>query len=189
MTSRTGRSNPAAASGFTLLELVLVMLLVAVALAISAPTLRGFRQAHDLDGHARSVVALTTWARTQAVSEGRTYVLSATPVQVRTGAGLTETKDQWQATPIDADPDAPEPTSSLARFVPGDVQVELMTLDGQPLAEVEFAADGTVSPPAKFHLTGPEGVQKWVAAETRLGRFAVTDADPAETTTTTIASR
>jgi prepilin-type N-terminal cleavage/methylation domain-containing protein len=62
--------------GFTLLELILVMVILSTVLAMSAPSLRGFfgsRQTHDT---AAQILALTQLARSQAISEGIVYRLN-----------------------------------------------------------------------------------------------------------------
>jgi len=62
--------------GFTLLELVLVMVILSTVLAMAAPSLRGFfasRQTHDT---ATQILALTQLARSQAISEGVKYRLN-----------------------------------------------------------------------------------------------------------------
>ena len=62
--------------GFTLLELILVMVILSTVLAMAAPSLRGFfssRQTHDT---AAQILALTQLARSQAISEGVVYRLN-----------------------------------------------------------------------------------------------------------------
>jgi len=62
--------------GFTLLELILVMVILSTVLAMAAPSLRCFfasRQTHDA---AAQILALTQLARSQAISEGIVYRLN-----------------------------------------------------------------------------------------------------------------
>lgn len=62
--------------GFTLLELILVMVILSTVLAMAAPSLRGFfgsRKAHD---EASRLLALIQYARSQAISEGISYRLN-----------------------------------------------------------------------------------------------------------------
>jgi Tfp pilus assembly protein FimT len=61
---------------FTLLELILVMLILSTVLAMAAPSLRGFfgsRKTHD---EAAQILALTRFARSQAISVGIIYRLN-----------------------------------------------------------------------------------------------------------------
>jgi len=69
--THTDRNN-----GFTLLELILVMVILSTVLAMAAPSLSGFfgsRQTHDT---AAQILALTQLARSQAISEGIVYRLN-----------------------------------------------------------------------------------------------------------------
>lgn len=62
--------------GFTLLELILVMVILSTVLGMAAPSLSGFfgsRQTHDT---AAQILALTQLARSQAISEGIVYRLN-----------------------------------------------------------------------------------------------------------------
>ena len=62
--------------GFTLLELILVMVILSTVLAMAAPSLRGFftsRKTHDT---ASQILALTQYARSQAITEGIIYRLN-----------------------------------------------------------------------------------------------------------------
>lgn len=75
-TSTIGRRADRAAGGFTLIELILVMMLICTVLGMAAPSLRGFFQSHQATDAAGQIVALAQYARTQAASEGRTYRLN-----------------------------------------------------------------------------------------------------------------
>src|SRR5688572_7408500 len=72
-TSRTGMRRSSRArwqGGFTLVELIFVMALLAMLLAFAAPSLsRSIRDRH-LKQEATRFVALTEYARTEAVSQG-----------------------------------------------------------------------------------------------------------------------
>jgi prepilin-type N-terminal cleavage/methylation domain-containing protein len=62
--------------GFTLLELILVMVIISAVLGMAAPSLNGFfssRKAHDA---AAGILSLIRYARSQAITEGRNYRLN-----------------------------------------------------------------------------------------------------------------
>ena len=61
--------------GFTILELVLVLVIMAIVLAIAAPSLQAWRAGSELRYCAEDVVSATHWARSRAICEARTYVL------------------------------------------------------------------------------------------------------------------
>lgn len=62
--------------GFTLLELILVMLILSTVLAMAAPSLRGFFTSRKIHDTAAQILALTQLARSQAISEGIIYRLN-----------------------------------------------------------------------------------------------------------------
>jgi prepilin-type N-terminal cleavage/methylation domain-containing protein len=62
--------------GFTLIELILVMVIMAVAAALVIPSLRGFTIARTTDNATTLILSLAEYARVQAVSEGRDYRLN-----------------------------------------------------------------------------------------------------------------
>ena len=63
-------------SGFTLVELLLVMVIIAVMVAIVAPSLSGFAIGRKTNFAAVQLVAMAKYARSQAINEGRTYRLN-----------------------------------------------------------------------------------------------------------------
>lgn len=66
-------------SGFTLLELILVMVIACTALALTAPSLRGWSRGAKLRAAADDLVALARRARTQAAGDGAVYRLNIDP--------------------------------------------------------------------------------------------------------------
>lgn len=62
--------------GFTLLELMMVMVVLAAVALMVIPTMSGFSAGRELDNAAAEIVAVTRWARTQAISEGEVYRLN-----------------------------------------------------------------------------------------------------------------
>jgi type II secretion system protein H len=77
--SRPGRKL---ANGFTLLELVLVMLIACTALALAAPSMRGWSRGARLRNSAEEFLNMTRLARTQAVTRATIY-----RIQIDTQAG------------------------------------------------------------------------------------------------------
>ncbi len=68
-----------AKNGFTLLELVLVLAILTVVMALIAPSLQGFAAGRSGKNLATNLIALTNYARTQSVTEGRAYRLNFDP--------------------------------------------------------------------------------------------------------------
>jgi len=69
------RSASAVQKGFTLIELILVMTLLAIVLAVSSPALSKFFKGRGLDNESRRFLALTRHAQSRAVAEGVPMVL------------------------------------------------------------------------------------------------------------------
>jgi type IV fimbrial biogenesis protein FimT len=67
--------------GFTLLELILVMLIITIVVGAVAPSLRGFTMGRSASNTATRLLAMTQYARTQAISQGRVYRLTYNPRQ------------------------------------------------------------------------------------------------------------
>ncbi len=66
--------------GFTLIELIMVMAIIAIIAAIVAPSLRGFGIGRKTNDAADQIVALAQYAHVQAISQGRTYRLNFDPL-------------------------------------------------------------------------------------------------------------
>jgi prepilin-type N-terminal cleavage/methylation domain-containing protein len=62
--------------GFTLIELIFVMLIIAIMAALIAPSFTKFGASRGLDNVGRGVVALAQYARAQAISQAKTYRLN-----------------------------------------------------------------------------------------------------------------
>ncbi|MCM8768127.1 MAG: GspH/FimT family pseudopilin [Candidatus Omnitrophica bacterium] len=75
MTLITGRPNKRK-NGFTLLEIILLMVTVGTVLALVAPSLRTFMIARQVRHTATQFLSLAGYARSQAIAEGRTYRLN-----------------------------------------------------------------------------------------------------------------
>jgi prepilin-type N-terminal cleavage/methylation domain-containing protein len=72
----TGRKRATRRSGFTLLELIVVLGLVGVLLGLAAPSLRGFFASRQTADAAAQMLALTQLAGTRAASQGTVYRLN-----------------------------------------------------------------------------------------------------------------
>ena len=59
--------------GFTLLELILVMIILCTVLGMASPSLRGFFSSRQLNDIAEQIIVLTRYAKTQAIYESKYY--------------------------------------------------------------------------------------------------------------------
>lgn len=82
MISRTGQKTGTSsyrtvpAGGFTLLELILVMIILCTMLAMAAPSLRGFFSSRQIRDAAEHLVAVARYAKVQSVYQSRPYRLN-----------------------------------------------------------------------------------------------------------------
>lgn len=86
---------------FTLMELLLVLALLAMAVAVAAPSLSRFFRGRALDSEGRRMLALTRYAQSRAVSEGLPMVMWFNPEAGTYGLAA-------EATYTDTDPKAVE---------------------------------------------------------------------------------
>jgi prepilin-type N-terminal cleavage/methylation domain-containing protein len=73
------RTRPNFSGGFTLLELLLVLVLIAVMSMIVVPQLSQFSSNQEAPDQANRMVALARWARTQAATRGVSFRLNIDP--------------------------------------------------------------------------------------------------------------
>jgi type II secretion system protein H len=87
------RADRWARAGFTLVELILVMGLLAAVMAMAAPSLSRFFRGRNLAGEAGRFLALTEFARSEAVSQGLAAAIWIEPETRRFGV---ETRTPWE---------------------------------------------------------------------------------------------
>ena len=73
------KSSKIKEAGFTLLELILVMVIISTLLAIASPSLRGFFSSRKTHDAASNILSLMKLARSFSISEGRIYRLNLDP--------------------------------------------------------------------------------------------------------------
>ena len=119
-------------SGFTLLELVLVMLVLTIVMAMAAPSLTHFWRGSRLRDSAEQVVAVTRYARTQAISDGTVYRFNIDP-QSRSYFLTMREGEQFVRTG----------TEFGREFTfPLETQIELSRIDGQTPDHIDFFPTG-----------------------------------------------
>jgi type II secretion system protein H len=148
-------------SAFTLIELLLVMVIIAIIIGEAVPNLRGFLIGSRLENAANNLVASCNYARTEAISQGRTYQIS---VDSNNYDILYE--DVTQQKFVSAG-------TSIARHDSlGDIRVSLSRDDQSPGDHVNFYADGTTEP-ATFTLVQPNGGTSKIVCLSPSERFHV----------------
>jgi type II secretion system protein H len=122
------------AAAFTLIELILVMALLATIMAIAAPSLSHSLRDRNLRQEAARFVALTEYARSEAISRGVPMIVWVDVAERRFGA--------------EAKPGFSEDAEETREFVlHEDIQFgpsERTTSTARDAALIEFAPDGTL---------------------------------------------
>jgi prepilin-type N-terminal cleavage/methylation domain-containing protein len=119
------------ARGFTLLELVLVMLLLTLILGMAVPSLRGFANASRARDAQSQLVALAQYAKARAAAESRAYRLN------------TDGESYWLT--AQEGEDFVETGTDMGRTfsLPPDTRVELDSTDPDAVAGgIDFHPDG-----------------------------------------------
>jgi type II secretion system protein H len=124
------RSSPVA-RGFTLIEFVLVMALLATLMALAAPSLAGSMRQRALDQEAVRFLALTEHARNEAVSRGVPMVIWIEPETRR--FGLESKPGHW----LLESPNLEFALSPEVRF-----ELDRRASIGRSAATIEFGPDG-----------------------------------------------
>jgi prepilin-type N-terminal cleavage/methylation domain-containing protein len=132
--------------GFTLLELVLVMVILTTVVAVVMPNLRGFWAAQRVQNAATEVLTLTRYARTQAVADGLIYRLNidATSGKVCTLTMQNGTSFVKLGTGLDR-----------GVLMPDETHLELTRPDGDR-SHIDFFPDGRTEP-AVLKVVDPLG--------------------------------
>lgn len=126
----------AQSAGFTLLELVLVMVVFCTVMAIAAPSLRGFWGSSETRNAAVQLLALTQWARSAAITEGYLYRLN---IDAASGEYWLTVQQEEEFVPLG---------SEIGRIytVPEAARVELSRLDGSSGNWITFHPSGRLEP-------------------------------------------
>ena len=160
-------------SGFTLIELILVLALLVIFTSIATPAMSRFIRGRALDTEARRLLALTHLAQSRAVSEGMPMML-----------WVNEQADSYgfasEASAQGGDPKAEmlNVDSTLAVSVVSTTAGVPTTFNNFPA--IRFQADGTVdenSPPT-LKLTDGDGFSRWLVATKFRTGYEITDTAP-----------
>jgi type II secretion system protein H len=134
--------------GFTLLELVLVMVIICTALAMASPSLRGWSRGSALRDAGNQLLAITRWAHTQAVATAQVHRLS-----IDSGAGKYVVKVQEGEEFVGAG-------SEFGRdfALPAGYRIDAKDAGGQAIEHVDFFPTGRTEA-ARIRITSSDGSQ------------------------------
>jgi type II secretion system protein H len=148
MTSPAAPSLPvnacrSAGRAFTLIELIMVMALLAIAAGLAAPKMASFFRGRALDQEGRRLLALTHYGQSRAVAEGVPVLLWINPTQSTYGltvqAGFVDTDSR--ASSFNVDPTLTIEATDAAASVSSENGDERLGLP-QGLSVIRFNPDG-----------------------------------------------
>jgi len=160
-------------TGFTLIELILVLALLVIFTSIATPAMSRFIRGRALDTEARRLLALTHLAQSRAVSEGMPMMLWVNE-QTDSYGFASEASAQGG----DAKAETLNVDSTLAISVASTTGGVPTTFNNLPA--IRFQADGTVdenSPPT-LKLTDSDGFSRWLVATKFRTGYEITDTAP-----------
>jgi prepilin-type N-terminal cleavage/methylation domain-containing protein len=133
-------------SAFTLLELILVMVIICTALAMAAPSLNGWARGSKMRDAVDQFIALTQFARTQAISTATVHRLQVD------GAART-----YYVLVQDGESFVPLNTEMGRQFpLPNEFSLKMADLGGASRDYVDFYPTGRTEP-ATVEITAPNG--------------------------------
>jgi prepilin-type N-terminal cleavage/methylation domain-containing protein len=151
-------------SGFTLIELVLVLAIIAIAVMMMAPMMSNFVRGRGAPNSAGQFVTLAHWARSQAVADGATYRLN---MDVTAGTYWL-TKDNGQSfASVDG-------TYGQVFSVADDVRMQTDAAKVDKAQVITFDPSGR-SDPAVVKFINARGGESDAVAETAADPFRVVD--------------
>lgn len=174
--SRT-KARPIFITGFTLIELILVMAILTVAVSVTAPALSNFFRGRALDSEARRLLAMTRSGQNRAVSEGipMDLWLDTSSGHVGLEAEPSYEKQDSKAQEFELDSGLtlevvkqPIVLPSIVPLNPNQpisvASVPKVMLTHANLPTIRFLPDGTLSEtsPEKVKLSGRDGSALWL---------------------------
>jgi type II secretion system protein H len=159
------RIEPTCKRAFTLIELILVLALMAVVAAFSAPSLSRFFRGRTLGSEARQLLSLTHAGQSRAVADGFPVLLWIDSQQREYGLQL-ETSSQNGAA-RDVDPKAEEFSydDTLQIEAPN---ASAVSVNGKNLPAIRFLPDGSAdeSSPKTVRIASRNGDVLWLIQAT-----------------------
>jgi type IV fimbrial biogenesis protein FimT len=157
------RRNPRQPGGFTLIELMLVMLIITVVLGMAAPSLRGWRRGTTMKGAAEDFITITRYARVQAVANGAVHRVILEPA---TGRYYVAVQSGQQFEPLE---------SNLASgTIPDGFRAQWADQQSAQRGYVEFQPNGRAQT-ARLRITSDYGDEVQVECATPSEVFRIVD--------------
>jgi prepilin-type N-terminal cleavage/methylation domain-containing protein len=176
MTRRTQQPRRPRHGGFTLIELILVMLLLTIIVGTAVPSVKGYLGWSRSRDSISLVVSLTQYARSKSAADAKAYKLCADGttcwLEVQLGENFQRVTDELGEPVI-------VPEGASVEFMPGANRnapaVNVASTDAAALSAndgIVFYPDGRVSS-GLIRYTSPAGVQSYLASPSPAESFRV----------------
>lgn len=166
---------------FTLMELLLVLALLAMAVAVAAPSLSRFFRGRALDSEARRMLSLTRYAQSRAVSEGVPMVMwfkqEEKTYGVQAEMTYTDTDEKAVEYKLDSNLELELPPASLIAPAPWKITTQIA--GNQPA--IRFTPDGYVSDTSPVWVAvklSDDADATWLALDDNRVRYALQTVQP-----------
>jgi len=181
MTLTTGSNqnrNRSIPSGFTLIELILVMAMLMVVLGVAAPSLQGFFKGRNLDSEARRILGLTRYGQSRAASEGIPMLLWIDWKQrsygLRAASGYVDLDDKAVEYNLDRDLKVDVELPMTQTFQPS----QFDSVVGN-LPTIRFLPDGSIGETSPLSIVLTQGAKDrvWIGQSTNRLRYEIQSRD------------
>lgn len=160
---------------FTLMELILVMTVLAIAVSLTAPALASFFRGRTLDSEARRLLSMTRQGQSRAVSEGVPVELWVDAVHQSYGLEAEPTFEPSDSKAASVQMDADMQVLAIALTTSASAATQSVTTSptsvtpapksNHPnLPRIRFMPDGSIAEtsPQMIQLTGRDGSSRWI---------------------------
>lgn len=157
--------------GFTLIELILVLTLLAILTSLATPSLSSFFRGRALDSEARQLLSLTHAAQSRAVSEGFPMLLWID--SQGHDYGVVE-----EASSQNGDPKAEEFAFDEKLQIEA-VGASPLPVNGRSLPAIRFLPDGTIDEgsASTVRMTAPSGETLWLVRSANHPGYEIRNTD------------
>jgi len=162
--------------GFTLIELILVLALLAVVTSLATPSLSRCFRGRTLNSEARQLLSLTHAGKSRAISEGFPVLLWIDTPQREYGLQLETGLPNGKSTEID-------PKAEVFEF-DENLKIEAMnasavSLNGHSVNAIRFLPDGTTdeSSPTELRIAARTGEVLWLVQATNRLSYEIRNRD------------
>jgi Tfp pilus assembly protein FimT len=123
-------------SASSLLELVLVLIILAVIMSLAVPSLRGFRKGAKLRDAADQFMAVSRWARSQAITTAATHIIQ---IDTQSATYQVSVLEQGEVVPASGE-------FAQQITLPVGLGIDMWRSDGNASGAIEFHATARTSP-------------------------------------------